>query len=143
MGKRPTPGRRDAAYWQRLRRDRRSNAAAILGAIAALSGTLGLIAALVEGTPHEARANPLYWILMLPMVWWVSDLTQFSARAIRFWTAAMLLSCAGAAFGLVLGMAGSQDVMLPLVNVVVCVLAAAASLVLRRGSLVDREGPAR
>lgn len=143
MGKRSEPVRHDPAYWQRLRRDRRSNAAAILGAVAALSGTLGLVAALVGGTHHVARADPLYWLLMLPMVWWVSDLTRFLARSLRFRTPAMALSCAGATFGPILGTARGEDVVLPLLNLGVCVLAATASLVLRRGSLVDRERPAR
>lgn len=141
--KRNATRRSDAEYWQRLRRDHRSNAAAILAAVAALFGTLGVITALLDGPHHVPRAGILSWLLMLPMAWWVGDLTRFTARAVRLWTMAMLLSIAGVSFGLLCAITRSDDLLIPLLNFGLAALAAVASLVLRRGSLVEREGPAR
>ncbi|WP_019998827.1 hypothetical protein [Aureimonas ureilytica] len=140
--KRHASRRSDAEYWQRLRRDRRSNAAAILAAAAALFGTLGVVAVLLDG-PHAPHASLFSWLLMLPMAWWVGDLTRFTARAVRLWTTAMLLSIAGASFGLLGAITRSDDSLIPLLNFSLAILAAVASLALRRGSLVEREGPAR
>ncbi|WP_019998635.1 hypothetical protein [Aureimonas ureilytica] len=133
----------DAEYWGRLRRDRRSNAAAILAAVAALFGTLGVITALVDAPHHAPRAGLLSWLLMLPMAWWVGDLTRFTARAVRLWTSAMLLSVGGAGFGLALALMRGDALPVPLANLGLAGPAAVASLVLRRESLVEREGPAR
>jgi hypothetical protein len=141
--KRSALRRTDAQYWQRLRRDRRSNAAVILAALAALFGTLGVITALVDGPHHAPRAGLLSGLLMLPMGWWVGDLTRFTARAIRLWTSALLLSIAGAGLGLAFALMRGDTLLVPLLNIGLAVPAALASLVLRRGSLVEREGPAR
>lgn len=141
--KRNATRRSDAEYWQRLRRDRRSNAAAILAAVSALFGTLGVITALLDGPHHVPRASLFSWLLMLPMAWWVSDLTRFTVQAVRLWTMAMKLSIAGASFGLLCAITRSDDLLVPLLNFSLAALAAVASLILRRGSLVEREGPAR
>lgn len=114
--KRNATRRSDAEYWQRLRRDRRSNAAAILAAVSALFGTLGVITALLDGPHHVPRASLFSWLLMLPMAWWVSDLTRFTARAVRLWTMAMVLSIAGASFGLLCAIMRSDDLLIPLLN---------------------------
>ena len=89
--------RRDKAYWQRLRHDRPSNLAALLSAVVALAATVSVIDALVGGSKSEARGNPLYWLCMLPMVWWVSGLTTFAPCYVRCWGAAMLLACMASA----------------------------------------------
>ena len=49
----------DDAYWQRLRKDRRSNAAAILAALACLTATVSLISIAVGGTHYQARKSSL------------------------------------------------------------------------------------
>jgi len=141
--KRNAARRSDAEYWGRLRRDRRSNAAAILAALAALFGTLGVIFALLDGPHHAPRAGLLSWLLMLPMAWWVGDLTRFTARAVRLWTPAMLLSVGGAGLGLAFALIRGDALLVPLLDLGLAVPAALASLALRRGSLVEREGPAR
>ena len=135
--------RRDNPYWQRLRKDRRSNAAALLAALAALVGTLTVISLTVGGTPYESRANLLYWLLMVPMLWWVTGLTSFEPRHVRLWKPALAIACIASAVAAFVAMRAAGTWTAQTVACAVTVLAAAASLLLHRGSLVQREGPAR
>jgi len=135
--------RRDNPYWQRLRKDRRSNAAALLAALAALVGTLTVISLTVGGTQYQSRANPLYWLLMVPMLWWVTGLTSFEPRHVRLWKPALAIACIASAVAAFVAMRAAGTWTAQTVACAVTVLAAAASLFLHRGSLVQREGPAR
>ncbi|WP_458093608.1 hypothetical protein [Roseomonas sp. WA12] len=136
--------RRDGPYWQRLRKDRRSNTAAVLAAVAAISGTVSVIASALPGLSHyESRASLLYLPLMLPAVWWVSDLAAFTPRAVRLWKPALTVACLAAAASLAVELGRGEDWGLPATGLGITLAAAAGSLVLLRGSLVDREGPAR
>ncbi len=135
--------RRDNDYWQRLRKDRRSNAAAICGAIAALAATMTVISVTVDGGVAESRANPLYWLLMLPMAWWVTGLTSFEPRAVRAWKPALATACAVGLMAAALTMRAADNWTAQTVACAVTLIAATASLLLYRGSLVQREGPAR
>ena len=135
--------RRDNAYWQRLRKDTRSNAAALLAALAALAGTLTVISLTIGGTHYESRASPLYWLLMAPMLWWVTGLTSFEARHVRLWKPALALACAISVTAAYVAIRAEGTWTAQTVACAVTLLAAAASLFLYRGSLVQREGPAR
>ena len=135
--------RGDNKYWQRLRRDRRSNAAVLLAALAALAGTISVISISVEGTQYQARANLLYWLLMAPMVWWVVGLTTFAPRYVRLWTPALALACLASIVAALATMREAGGWTAQTIACVVTLAAAAASLLARRGSLVEREGPAR
>lgn len=134
--------RRDQDYWQRLRKDRRSNWAAGFAGVATIVATVSLIGLLVEGSQYQTRGNPLYWALMLPTVWWLSGLGGFEPRAVRWWKPALLLSVVIAAIALGVAVAGA-DWAPEAVGFVITLLSAATSLNLLRGSLVAREGPAR
>ncbi|MEH3147719.1 MAG: hypothetical protein PGN34_20780 [Methylobacterium frigidaeris] len=135
--------RRDPAYWQRLRKDRRSNVAAGFAVVAGLVATLTVIAASVPGSHSEARANPLYWLLMLPLVWWANALAAFEPRAVRIWRPALALACLADAACLALTVGRQEDWTAGAVSLAIVLAAAAASLAAHRGSLVAREGPAR
>jgi hypothetical protein len=134
--------RRDQDYWQRLRKDRRSNWAAGFAGLATIAATVSLIGLLVEGSQYQARGNPLYWALMLPVVWWLSELGGFEQRAVRWWRPILLLSVVIAAIALVVAVARA-DWAPEAVGFAITLLGAATSLSLLRGSLVAREGPAR
>ena len=134
--------RQDQDYWQRLRKDRRSNWAAGFAGVATIAATVSLIGLLVEGSQYQARGNPLYWALMLPVVWWLSGLGGFQPRAVRWWRPAMLVSVAIAAVALVVAVARA-DWAPEAVGFAITLLSAATSVSLLRGSLVAREGPAR
>jgi hypothetical protein len=135
--------RRDDTYWQRLRNDRRSNAAAIGAAIAALAATMTVISVTVQGGVTESRANPLYWLLMLPMVWWVNGLTSFEPRAVRLWKPALAIASGTSSIAALLAIRAAGTWTGQTVACTVTLIAAAASLILLRGSLVECEGPAR
>lgn len=135
--------RRDNDYWQRLRKDTRSNAAALLAALAALAGTLTVISLTVSGTHYELRANPLYWLLLAPMLWWVTGLTSFEPRHVRLWKPALAVACGASVIAAVIAMRAEGSWTGQTVACAVTLIAAAASLLLHRGSLVQREGPAR
>lgn len=135
--------RRDNAYWQRLRKDRRSNAAAICAAIAALAATMTVISMTVQGGVAESRANPLYWLLMLPAMWWLTGLTSFEPRAVRLWKPALAVATGASVVAAALAMRAAETWTGQTVACTVTPIAAAASLLLYRGSLVQREGPAR
>ncbi|RYI35906.1 MAG: hypothetical protein EON48_00530 [Acetobacteraceae bacterium] len=113
-----------------------SNVAAGLAAIAALAATVSVIDTLVGGSQFEAWGNPLYWLCMLPMVWWVSGLTTFAPRYICCWGLAMLLACAASGISLVIVVWRTGAWILTLAT-------ATCSRVLYRRSLLAREGPTR
>lgn len=134
--------RQDQEYWQRLRKDRRSNWAAGLAAIAAIAATVSLIGLLVDGSQYQARANPLYWLLMLPVVWWVGGLGGFRANRVRLWKPVLALSVIVATLAVVVA-AGRGDWGPEAAGLAITLASAGASLFLLRDSLVAREGPAR
>jgi hypothetical protein len=135
--------RRDDDYWQRLRKDRRSNAAAILATIAAIAATMTVISVTIEGGVAESRANPLYWLLMVPMVWWVTGLTSFEPRAVRLWKPALGICCTVSVVIAIMAMRAAGTWTGQTVACAVTLIAAITSLILLRGSLVEHEGPAR
>jgi len=134
--------RKDQGYWQRLRKDKRSNWAAGFAAVATMSATVSLIGLFVSGSQYQARGKPLYWLLMVPVVWWLSGLGQFEPRAVRWWTPVLVLSVIVTAIVLILAI-DSGDWVPEAVGFGITSLSAAISFLLRRGSLVAREGPAR
>lgn len=135
--------RRDQAYWQRLRKDLPSNVAAGLAAIAVLAATLSVVGTGVSGSHFRARGNPLYWILMLPMMWWVSGLTTFAPRYVRSLKLALGLACAASVVSAIVSMPDGATFTVQTAACVVTIVAAGASLLVYRRSLVRREGPAR
>ncbi len=134
--------RKDQEYWQRLRKDKRSNWAAGFAAIAAMSATVSLIALFVNESQYQARGNPLYWALMVPVVWWLSGLGQFEPRAVRWWTPVLVLSVIVTIIALAIALK-SRDWAPEAIGFGITCLSALISLTLRRRSLVAREGPAR
>lgn len=134
--------RRDKDYWQRLRKDPRSNWAAGMAALAAIAASVMLIGLLVEGSQYQARTSPLYWILMLPAVWWSTGLARFEPRPVRWWKPALLLCVviAGAVLALAID---SGDGMPEAIGFALTLIGAVSSMVLLRNSLVAREGPAQ
>lgn len=135
--------RRDDAYWQRLRRDRRSNIAALLAILAALAATLSVVALAVPGSHADSRGSPLYWALMLPMAWWGSGLTTFAPRYVRVWKPVLALAVLAAGASLLLALRREAGWGIWAAAFGVTLAAAAGSLALLRGSLLAREGPAR
>ena len=135
--------RRDGDYWQRLRKDRRSNAAVLLTALAALISAVSMTMVVVPGTHYAARGNPLYWLILVPVAWWVNSLAAFEPGAVRSWNAVLALVCVSGGACLVLAILAGQDVPLNVIAFAATLAAATGSVIVRRGSMVAREGPAR
>ena len=104
---------------------------------------MNVISLMIGGTHDKSRANPLYWLLMMPMLWLVTGLTSFEARHVRLWKPALALACIASAIAAFVAMQAAGTWTGQTVACAVTPLAAAASLFLHRGSLVQREGPAR
>jgi hypothetical protein len=137
------PMRRDRDYWARLRKDGRSNWSAGLATVAALMAVVTLVLTFLPGAPTHVRFNPLYWLALLPVAWWGGNLTAFKASAVRWMRP---ISIAAIPIGMVataLAFARGERWQVPLGLATVACVAAVASLILYRGSLLEREGPAR
>ncbi|MGI4745812.1 MAG: hypothetical protein ACRYGI_08975 [Janthinobacterium lividum] len=73
------------AYWQRLRKDKPSNLAIgglVIGAVVTTISLIALVLPHSDGAMHN-RGNPLYWLFMLPCVFWAWSLSTFSPRSVR------------------------------------------------------------
>lgn len=130
-------------YWSRLRKDAPSNWAAGLATVAVIAALLSVIDLSVPGSQTESRRNPLYWGLMLPVVWWASELSGFEPRPVK--TLAAVTYAAPAVAVLCLGLSYAQDRAwtLPLISAIVAGAAAIGSRMCYRRSLLYREGPSR
>jgi hypothetical protein len=135
--------RRDAEYWQRLRKDRRSGIAVLFTAVAAVVAAVAVTMVAVPGTQWEARTSPIYWIVLIPVAWWVNALAAYESWAVRSWKPVLAALCIVHAICLTLAVIGSRNVMLTAGTFVLTIACAAAGLSALRGSMVAREGPAR
>ncbi|MCJ2081820.1 hypothetical protein [Methylobacterium sp. J-090] len=117
--------------------------AAGLALVAGLAATVSVTTCLVPGPHGATRAQPLDWLSMLPLVWWVNGLVRFEPRAVRRWRSALALACLGAGAGLTAAMWRAEDWTLPALGCAVTLASAGASLAVHCDSLVAREGPAR
>lgn len=134
--------RTDQAYWQRLRRDGPSSWAAGLAIVAAIAATLAAIGLLVGGA-GVGRGNPLYWVLLAPLVWWASGMLGFEPRPTRLLPAVTAIAPVLAALCLALALAQERDLTPFAIAFAVALAAALGSRWAWTRSLLRREGPAR
>ncbi|WP_420139366.1 hypothetical protein [Sphingomonas sp.] len=80
---------------------------------------------------------------MAPMVWWVSGLSRFEARSVRLWRLALVIASIASVAAAAVAMHRAGTWTGQTIACAVTLVAAIASLLSYRGSLVDREGPAR
>lgn len=135
--------RRDAEYWQRLRKDRRSGVAVLFTAAAAVIAAVAVTMIAIPGTQWAARASPIYWVIFIPVAWWVNGLAAYEPWAVRSWIPVLAALCIVHAISLTLAVIESRNVMLTAGTFVLTLACAAAGLCALRGSMVAREGPAR
>jgi len=134
---------RDTEYWQRLRKDRRSGVAVLFTAAAAVITAVTLTMVAVPGTQWAARASPIYWVILIPVAWWVNGLAAYEPWAVRRLKPVLATLCVVHAICLALAVVGSRNVMLTVGSFALTIVCAAAGMVALRGSMVDQEGPAR
>ena len=135
--------RKDDQYWQRIRFDKKSNWAAGMTAIAAILTATSVTMILVPGSQYEARSNILYWGIFIPVVWWLVGLSRFEPWPVRIWRPALIVLCITKISCLWIVFRGPYSVGIESFTTAVVLISAAAAFFLYRGSLIDREGPAR
>lgn len=131
------------AYWQRLRKDGASNLASGALILAAIATTLAALDVLLAPSRNTDRSNPLYWAILLPVIWWATALSSFSPWAARTMrpTAIMIPLISGVIFLVVVQSGGAF--MLTLVALLVAVAGSGTCLLSLPRSLLQREGPDR
>ncbi len=111
--------------------------------IAVLAASLALIGLIVSGGQAETRANPIYWLILLPVAWWGGGLSGFGARQVRLMVPAMVAAPILAALCLVIA-AGRAEAVTPwVIATIVAAVAAIVSRLFYDRSLLKREGPDR
>ena len=135
--------RRDRDYWARLRKDARSNAATGLAIVAAIVAVVALQPSLFPGAPTRVRLDPLYWLLLLPIAWWGAGLAAFEPGPVRLMRTVTIAAPPIAAGATLLAWFRGADWAIPFALAAISFGTAIVSRLLYRGSLLEREGPAR
>jgi cytochrome bd-type quinol oxidase subunit 2 len=131
-------GAKNPDDWQDLRKDKRS-AVVVLATIAAgMASVLALLGILLNASRAADRANPIYWVLLLPFAWWAASLANYAAWAVKTLrpanAAATLISFLCAVFAA----HSTPDPTLWLVASAITVIGAFAATLLFPGSLLAR-----
>lgn len=135
--------RTDNEYWQRLRRDKRLTATGLLAIFAWLVPCVAVNVLMFPGSPSQARGNPIYWLVFAPLAWWATALSGYEPRPVRFLKLALVGALIAAAMVALAATVMAQDATSFWVATAASAVAAAAGWFLYRGSMLEREGPAR
>lgn len=126
--------------WQQLRRDKRSGLATFLTGFALVPVAVGLIMLSVPGAQSEARENPLYWLLPLPLIWWAMKIARYERSALQFirhtQIASPLLAAGLVGVAAIRGESATPFAIATLITFV----CAAAGWILYSDSMLQREG---
>ncbi len=95
----PANGSKDGARL-RLCQDQAANIASLAGLVAGLAATLAWMGILLEPNRAADRATPVYWLIMLPLVFWGSSAIRFELWALRLLRPVLLLAPIFAALAL-------------------------------------------
>lgn len=135
--------RTDLAYWSRLRKDKLSNWTVGLAFLSFFVATQFLINLTISGTHYQSREKPLYWAILLPVVWWTILVMGFHPHGVKLLTPvtylAPLVTIGCAAYSVT----HNGTWVWPSIAVAVSVGTAVASRLCYRRSLLRREGPSR
>jgi hypothetical protein len=130
-------------YWARLRKDRPSNWATGLAVVAALAAVLAILGLAVPGAQAESRANPLYWVILLPLAWWGSGVAAFEPRPVRLLAVVTYAAPIVAITCLIIAIAQDRGWLIWLAAVVISIAAAIGSRRAYSRSLLKLEGASR
>jgi peptidoglycan/LPS O-acetylase OafA/YrhL len=111
--------------------------------LAVLAATLALLGLAVTGGQAEARANPVYWLILAPVAWWGGGLSGFGARQVRLMMPAIVVAPLLAVVCLTIAYTRGETITLWVVATVVTIIAALACRAFYDRSLLKREGPDR
>ena len=134
--------RQDHAYWQRLRVDKRSAVAASFSAVAAVCTVVNfLMVTIGMASQAESRSDPVYWLVMLRLVWWVVQIGNYEPVVVRWWNVALLIICLMNVVALLVLYHRGDLGIVTICFAAIAITSAVASMIAYRGSLVAREGP--
>ena len=133
----------DQEYWQRLRKDKRTAWAVGMVALCALLARVGLGVILVPGPQHQARGNPLYLLLMAPLVWWGSSLAWYEEKAARLIRPAFIMLPPLCGINALWAVSLGMDPAIHVGALAACTIFAALGWWLHKDSMLRAEGPAR
>ena len=104
-----------------LRGDRPANLAVLAGFGTGVMLTAAVISRIVEPGFIEQRSNPVYWLLMMPIVIWVLFAAEWKSWAL--WLLPIILAAAPLGSGLIAALAGSTTLwVLTAISVVLSLL---------------------
>lgn len=104
---------------------------------------VGVSVLVVPGTQGQARGNPLYWLMMLPFAWWAVSLASYEPTPVRLLKPAQVLAPLVAIASAATATRMGEDPTPFWVATAVSAVAAVTGWLLYRGSMLEREGPAR
>ena len=104
---------------------------------------VALVAIVVGGSQMQARANPLYWLLLVPFAWWGSSLAYYEPWAVRLFGPVLIGSPLLATAVFVAAYRQGENVTPSVVALAVSIMCSVGAAWAYRGSLLRREGPAR
>lgn len=133
----------DQEHWQRLRKDKRSAFAVMSVSVAAMVTIIGVVALAVPGTQATGRANPLYWLIMVPAAYWVSSLLGYEPWAVATFRFSLVILPLVAVVALLWSLERGEGVTAHLVLLGLSGVFSMSAELFYRGSLLQREGPAR
>lgn len=133
----------DTAYWERLRKDASSSWSVGLAFLCVLPAVVGLIANGVGGTHLEAKGSPIYWMLMLPLVWWVTSIGYYEPKTAWTIRPAFVLGPLVCGVNTLWAHSLGTDVTISVVVLIFSVVCAVAGEIVYRRSMLKLEGPAR
>ncbi len=98
---------------------------------------------MVEGNREQTRANPLYWLVLLPVAWWAAELSAFEPGSVRAMKLLTVIAPATALLCLLIAVSLEENWVLWLTSFIVSGVTAFGSRMAYRDSLLQREGPSR
>ena len=131
------------AYWQRLRRDKRSNIAVGAVLISGIAIILAWLDIAFPGGRAADRLSLLYWVTIVAFAWWGSALGGFRPWAARLLKPAALMLPIMGGVALFLAWQSDHAVWLTLAAFGIATIGSALCLVCLKKSLLKREGADR
>lgn len=112
----------------------------ILAVPAAVLALPGLV---IAGGQAEARANPVYWLILIPVAWLAGDLSGFGARQVRLMMPAIIVAPLLAIGCLTMAYARGDTITLWIVATAMSIITALACRLYYNKGLLRCEGPDR
>jgi hypothetical protein len=116
----------DGDLRRRLRKDRQASIAVLAGCAAGLAAVLAWMGVLLPADRAVNRIDPLYWLMVAPLVAWALAATGFAPWALRLLRPILIVAPLAAAAALVWALLCAQVSIMPWVLAAIAAAAAGA-----------------